>query len=74
MNNKAWSREPIQTWDSLHELSEIKKGCYKTYMITYQLGDWIKAGVNLREEFMGSVPLSFFQTDQIHPSILVSSK
>ena len=39
MNNKTGSRKPIETWTSLHELSEIKKGCYKIYMVTYQLGD-----------------------------------
>ena len=39
MNNKAWSCEPIQTWRSLHELSEIKKDCSKTYMVIYQLGN-----------------------------------
>ena len=65
-------RKPIQTWTSLHELSEIKKGCYKTYMVTYQFGDWIKAGVHLRAEFMGSGPLPF-QTDQILPSMFVTS-
>ena len=32
-------------------------------MVTYQLSDWIKAGVHLGEA-------SFFQTDQIVPSIL----
>ena len=74
MNNKTWSREPIQTWTSLPELNEIKKGCYKTYMVTYPLGYLIKAGGHLREEFMGSGPLPFFQTDQILPLILVSSK
>ena len=39
MNNKTWSCELIQIWTSQHDLSEIKKGCYKTYMVTYQLGD-----------------------------------
>ena len=38
MNNKTWSGKPIQTC-SLHELSEIKKGYYKTCMVTYQFGD-----------------------------------
>ena len=46
---KTWGCKPIQTWSSRHELSEIKKDCYKTYMVTYQLGDWTKAGVHLRE-------------------------
>ena len=59
---------------SLNELSEIKKGCYKTYMVTYQPFDWIKAGAQLREEFMRCTPLPFIQTDQISPSILISSK
>ena len=39
MNNKTWSCEPIQTWSSLHGLSEIKEDYYKTYMVTYQLCD-----------------------------------
>ena len=26
-----------------------KKDCYKTYVVTYQLGDWTKAGVHLGE-------------------------
>ena len=47
MNNKTWSCEPIQTRSSLNELNEIKKDSYKAYMVTYQTGDWIKAGVNL---------------------------
>ena len=74
MNNKTGSRKPIETWTSLHELSEIKKGCYKIYMVTYQLGDWMKAVVHLWEEFVWSGPLPFFQTDQILLSILLSSK
>ena len=43
---------------SLYELSETKKDCYKTYMVTYQTGDWIKAIVHLREGFMESCPSS----------------
>ena len=39
MNNKAWSRKPIQTWRSLRELRGIKRDCYKAYMVTYQIGD-----------------------------------
>ena len=39
MNNKTWSCKPIQTWSSLHELCEIKKDCYKAYMVTDQIGD-----------------------------------
>ena len=35
---KTWGRKPIQTWSSLHELSEIKKDCCKTNIVTYQLG------------------------------------
>ena len=30
-------------------------------MVTYQLADWIKESVYLREGFMGSGPLPFFQ-------------
>ena len=40
-------------------------------MITYQLGDQIKTGVHLREDFMVSGPLPLFQTYEIVPSILV---
>ena len=47
--------------------SEIRKYCCKAYMVTYQLNDWIKAGVRLGEG-------SFFQIDQIVTSILASSK
>ena len=54
------SRKPIQTWSSLHELSEIKKGCYKACMVTYQISDWIKVGVHLGEGSTGSEPLPFF--------------
>ena len=39
MNNKTWGRKVIQTWSSLHELSETNKGCYKAYLVTYQIGD-----------------------------------
>ena len=49
MNNKKWSRKAIHT---LYDLSEIKKGCYKTYMVTYQLDDRTKVGVRLREKLM----------------------
>ena len=63
MNNKTQSREPIQTWSSLHETSEIRKDCYKAYMVTYQIGDRIKVGVLLWKESMGSGPLLFFLTD-----------
>ena len=52
MNNKTWSRKAIQTRSSLYDLNEIKKGCYKAYMVTYQLDDRIKAGVHLREKLM----------------------
>ena len=61
MKNKTWS-------------CKIKKDCYKAYMATYQIGDWIKVGVYLGQESMGSGPLPLLQTDQIVPSILVSSK
>ena len=63
-----------KTWRSLHELSEIKKDCYKTYMVTYQLGNWTEASVHLKEEFMGYGPLHFFHTDQTVHLILLSSK
>ena len=49
MNNKAWSCEAIQTWRLLHELSEIKNDYSKTYTITSQFGNWIKASVHRRE-------------------------
>ena len=69
MNVKTWSHKPIQTWSSLHELSENKKVCYKACMVTYQIGDRIKVVVHLGEESMGFRNLPFFQTDQIVPSI-----
>ena len=56
MNNKTWSRKPIQTWSSLDELSEIKKDCYKIYMVSYQLGDSVKASFHLREGLWGLDP------------------
>ena len=49
--------------------SENKKSCYKTYMATYHIGDWIKAGVHLGKGSMGFGSLPFFKTDQIVPSI-----
>ena len=39
MNYKTWGHKPIQTWSSIHELREVKKDCYKTYTVTYQLGN-----------------------------------
>ena len=68
------SHELIQTSSWLYELKKIKKDCDKTYMVTYQVGDLIKVGLHLKEGFMGSGPLPFFQNDQIVSSILVSSK
>ena len=65
MNNKTWSCEPIQTRRPLYELSGIKEDYYKTYIVTYQLVNLIKASVHLRKEFMGSGPLPFFQTDHL---------
>ena len=38
-------------------------------MIIYQIGDWIKEVVHLGKGFMGFGILSFFQTDQIAPSV-----
>ena len=43
-------------------------------MVTYQIGDLIKAGAYLGEASMGLEPLTFFQAYQTVPSILVSSK
>ena len=74
MNNKTWSCEPIQIRRSLYELSEIKEDYYKTYIVTYQLVNLIKASVHLRKEFMESGPLPFFQTEQTVLLILLSSK
>ena len=39
MTRDGVSGKPIQTWSSLHELSEIKKVCFQAYMDTYQIGD-----------------------------------
>ena len=33
MNNKTWSRDPIRKCSLLHEVCEIKKGCYKPDMV-----------------------------------------
>ena len=60
MNNELWSREPFQTWTSIHELSEIKKDRYKTYMVTYQLGNLIKTGVHQGSSSFRSGSLPFF--------------
>ena len=49
--------------------SENKKGCYKTCMVIYHIGDWIKAGVHLGKGSMRFGSLPFFKTDQIVPSI-----
>ena len=53
MNNKTWSCEPIQIRRSLYELSEIKEDYYKTYIVTYQLVNLIKASVHLKEGVYG---------------------
>ena len=58
MNIETWSHEPIQTWSSLHELTENKKDCHKVCMVTYQINDWIKAGVHLGEGTKRAGPLS----------------
>ena len=55
-------------------LIKLRKDCDKTYMVTYQAGDLIKAGLHLKEGFMESGPLPCFQNDQTVSSILVSSK
>ena len=69
MNIKTWSHKLIQTYGSLHELSQNKKVSYKACMVTYQIGDWIKAGVNQGGDSMVFETLSLFQTEQIVPSI-----
>ena len=74
MSDKRYSHEPIYKWSSLHELSEIKKDYHKAYMVTYQIFYWIKEGVLLGERSVTSGPMHFFKTDQIVPSILVSSQ
>ena len=50
--------KPVQTRTSLHELSEIKNGCYKTYMVTCQFGDWWKVNPLKKENVWQK---SFFQ-------------
>ena len=45
-----------------------KKDFYKASMVTYQIGDWIKAGVHLGKGSVGFEPLPFFKTDQTVPS------
>ena len=68
MNIRAWSHESIQAWSSLHELSKNKKDCYKAYMVTYRIDDWIKAGAHLGEGSIEFGSLTFFKTHQILPS------
>ena len=58
----------FKTWSHERDQSKSKKYCYKSCMLTYQTGDWIKAGVHLGEGYMGCAPLPFFQTDQNVPS------
>ena len=48
--------------------SENKKDFFKACMVTYQIGDWIKAGVHLGKGSEGFEPLPFFKTDQTVPS------
>ena len=74
MDNKTWSCKLIQTWSSLYELKEIKKDCYKAYMFTYQIGDWIKVSVHRGEVSMDSRPLPLFQIVQTVPSVIISNK
>ena len=69
LNIKTCSQKPTQTWSSLHELIENKKACYRACMVTYKIGDWIKAGMYLRKRPMGPGPLPFFHTDQIVSSL-----
>ena len=42
MNNKTWIHKPIHHMN----LSEKKKDWYKACIGTYQIGDWIKAGLD----------------------------
>ena len=64
MESRTHSNMEFTIWTS-----ENKKDCYKACMVTYHIGDWIKAGVHLGKESMGFGPLPFFKTNQIMPSI-----
>ena len=70
MNNKTLTHELIQTSSSLYELNKIKKDCDKTYMVTYQVGDLIKAAFHLREGFMGSDPCLVSRKIKLFPQYL----
>ena len=74
MNNKTLTHELIQTSSSLYELNKIKKDCDKTYMVTYQVGDLIKAGLHLREGFMGSDPCLVSRKTKLFPQYLYQVK
>ena len=51
---------PNQVKHGLCELCEIKKDYCKAYMVTYQLSNWIKAGVYLSEDpFLYTTVLQF---------------
>ena len=63
MESQTHSNMEFTIW-----ISENKKDCYKTCMVTYYDGDWITAGVHLGKGSMGFGPLPFFKTDQIVPS------
>ena len=49
--------------------SENKKDCCEACMVTYHIGDGIKAGVHLGKGSMWFGPLPFFKTDQTVPLI-----
>ena len=70
MNNKTLTHELIQTSSSLYELNKIKKDCDKTYMVTYQVGDLIKAALHLREGFMGWDPCLVSRKIKLFPQYL----
>ena len=53
---------------------KTRKTDKKPTTVTYQIPHWIKVAGHLGEKCMGFGPLSFFQTDQIASSILVSRK
>ena len=64
MESRTHSNMKFAIWTS-----ENERDSYKFCMVTYHIGDWIKAGVLLGKVSMGFGTLPFFKTDQIVSSI-----
>ena len=64
MESQTHSNIEFNIWTSKN-----KKDCYNAYMVSYHIGGWTKAGVDLGKGSMGFGPLLFFKIDQIVLSI-----